>query len=300
MTNEQAHRCDSAQNALSLGSQFNEILSLSSHCSASPRPIEEQISRAFLETRRRYLTIELPIEPEMTIRIVSLNIQQGGGKRTGPIADWLTTKTTSAVVLPEWRNNTSGQCIRKRLTSSGFQTVRAAHEISKNSLLLAAKDLTEWWEVTPSNSAKGSLILIELRQRIQLLGCYFPQRRAKAPFFQQCIHLAKKRPDVPLVMIGDFNTGRSDLDIEGGGSRFFCSDLFEALTREAGLIDLWRERHGDRREWTWCSPRNGFRIDHVFGNKAFVARFPTFRCAIDHAPRKSGLSDHSAVVLEVD
>jgi hypothetical protein len=125
MTNEQAHRCDSAQNALSLGSQFNEILSLSSHCSASPRPIEEQISRAFLETRRRYLTIELPIEPEMTIRIVSLNIQQGGGKRTGPIADWLTTKTTSAVVLPEWRNNTSGQCIRKRLTGSGFQTVRA-------------------------------------------------------------------------------------------------------------------------------------------------------------------------------
>jgi hypothetical protein len=31
------------------------------------------------------------IEPEMTIRIVSLNIQQGGGKRTGPIADWIAT-----------------------------------------------------------------------------------------------------------------------------------------------------------------------------------------------------------------
>jgi hypothetical protein len=35
-------------------------------------------------------------------------------------------------------------------------------------------------------------------------------------------------------------------------------------------------------------------------NKAFINRFPAFRCAIDHAPRLSGLTDHSAVVLEVD
>ena len=104
---------------------------------------------------------------------------------------------------------------------------------------------------------------------------------------------------MPLVMIGDFNTGRNDLDIEGTGARFYCAELFEALSTEAGLIDLWRQRH-DRREWTWRSPMNGFRIDHVFGNKAFIARFPAFRCAIDHAPRKSGLSDHSAVVLEAD
>jgi hypothetical protein len=36
------------------------------------------------------------------------------------------------------------------------------------------------------------------------------------------------------------------------------------------------------------------------GNKAFINRFPAFRCAIDHAPRLSGLTDHSAVVLEVE
>jgi exonuclease III len=114
--------------------------------------------------------------------------------------------------------------------------------------------------------------------------------------------LAKKSSDVPFVMIGDFNTGRNDLDIEGPGARFYCTDLFEALTREAGLIDLWRARHGDREEWIWRSTQKkyGFRIDHVFGNKAFIARFPAFRCTIDHAPRQSELSDHSAVVLEAD
>jgi len=78
-------------------------------------------------------------------------------------------------------------------------------------------------------------------------------------------------------------------DIEGAGARFFCADLFETLTREAGLIDLWRERHGDRGEWTWRSPRNGFRIDHVFGNEAFIARFPGYWCTTDDAPRRSEL-----------
>src|SRR5258708_11116954 len=101
-------------------------------------------------------------------------------------------------------------------------------------------------------------------------------------------------------MIGDFNTGRNDLDIEGAGARFHCADLFEALSREAGLMDLWRACHGDRQEWTWRSPANGFRIDHAFGNEAFINHWPTFRCEIDHAPRLSGLTDHSAVVLEAD
>lgn len=197
----------------------------------------------------------------MTIRIISLNVQNGGGKRARRISDWLATQTASVVVLPDWQNNTSGECIANELTDIGFQTLAAARRTPGNGLLLATIDLTKWWEVTPPSSVK----------------------------------------DVPFVMIGDFNTGRNDLDIEGTGGHFYCVNLFEALTRSAGLIDLWRKGHGEKQEWSWRSSkkRNGFRIDHVFGNKAFIARFPDFRCAIDHAPPNSGLSDHSAVVLEV-
>lgn len=113
----------------------------------------------------------------------------------------------------------SGQHIRERLTESGLQTVVTARATSKiNSVLLAAKDLTKSCEVTPASSAVGDLILIELIQGIQVLGCYFPQRQAKAPFFQQCIHVARQNSDAAFVMIGDFNTGRNDLDIEGTGN----------------------------------------------------------------------------------
>jgi hypothetical protein len=54
----------------------------------------------------------------MAIRIVSLNIRHGGGKRISDLTDWLVTKAPSAVVLSEWRHNAPGQRIRQRLNVS--------------------------------------------------------------------------------------------------------------------------------------------------------------------------------------
>jgi exonuclease III len=235
----------------------------------------------------------------MAIRIVSLNIQHGGGKRIAHLGDWLAAKNPTVVVLPEWRDNAAGQQIAARLTDIGFRTVSAPRARSRaNSVLLAARDIIGTQEITPRDSVKGDLILIKLEQRINVAGCYFPLGKAKAPFFQKCIEIAQKNSDMPFLVIGDFNTGRNDLDIEGTGARFHCADLFLALGKQAGLVDLWRARHGNLQEWTWYSRKNGFRIDHAFGNKAFIDRFPTFRCYLDHSPRLSGISDHSAVVLE--
>ena len=81
----------------------------------------------------------------MGIRIVSLNIQHGGGKRIARLADWLLTKKPSVVVLPEWRNNVSGQQIRERLADNGYRTGAAARAAPKvNSIFFAAKDLTSF------------------------------------------------------------------------------------------------------------------------------------------------------------
>jgi hypothetical protein len=118
--------------------------------------------------------------------------------------------------------------------------------------------------------------------------------QAKSPFFERCAETALNETQQPLLVIGDFNTGRNDLDVEGSGTRVDCVDQFIGLSERAGLADLWRFRNGERREWTWRSAKNGFRIDHAFGNEAFINRFPNYRCEIDHEPRLVGLTDHSA------
>jgi exodeoxyribonuclease III len=234
-------------------------------------------------------------------RIISLNLRHGGGRRIAPLTDWLLTKSPSAVIATEWRNNVPGQHLRNRLTLDGLQlalTVPAASQI--NTVLLAARGIKGSQPATPLNSPVGDLVSISTEEGVRILGCYFPQRMDKTPFFHRCIELAERNSHQPFVMIGDFNTGRNDLDIEGNGVPFYCADQFAGLHEQAGLADLWRLRHGERRDWTWRSAKNGFRIDHAFGNQAFLHRYPNFHCEIDHEPRLVRLTDHSAIILDFE
>src|SRR5262249_51531325 len=108
----------------------------------------------------------------MGIRIVSLNIQHGGGGRTAHLADWIVSKNPDVVILPEWRNNASEQRIREVLATTGLTTIVAARgQSAANSVLLAAADITGSWEVTPANSTAGELILVEIANQIRILGC---------------------------------------------------------------------------------------------------------------------------------
>jgi exodeoxyribonuclease III len=231
-------------------------------------------------------------------RIVSLNIRHGGGGRANRLADWIIGQAPFAAVVTEWRDNASGQQIRSSFSSAGLDSFSTGRGPRINTTLLAARSFAYSEIITPPNSFKGDLVLMRL-DRLAILGCYFPQRMAKAVFFERCMEIALRESLQPLLVIGDFNTGRNDLDVDGAGTPFDCADQFIGLTELAGLADLWRFRHGERREWTWRSAKNGFRIDHAFGNEAFVSRFPNYRCEIDHEPRLIGLTDHSAVVLDL-
>jgi exonuclease III len=77
-------------------------------------------------------------------------------------------------------------------------------------------------------------------------------------------------------MLGDLNTGNQRLDRTPAGEPFICANRFDELSEAAGLVDLWRlSNGGDAQAWTWWSRgnKNGFRLDHAFGNRQFVERY---------------------------
>src|SRR5882757_9731747 len=115
-------------------------------------------------------------------RIVSLNIRHGGGNRTNKLVDWIARQRPFAAVITEWRDNASGQQIRNGLLSSELRSFSAARDRKINSVLLAARNLTRTEIATPPNSPIGDLTLMGL-DGISIVGCYFPQRIAKSPFF---------------------------------------------------------------------------------------------------------------------
>ena len=113
----------------------------------------------------------------------------------------------------------------------------------------------------------------------------------------------------PIVLCGDLNTPRRDL--EDGTVLTFAHDTKGRVREERGerwvdaeraLVHTLRDRHGwhdaflDAPERTWTYPRNkgGYRLDHVLVKDVEV----TAR-AYAHDWRLNGLSDHSAVVVDV-
>jgi exonuclease III len=128
----------------------------------------------------------------------------------------------------------------------------------------------------------------------------FPTTAGQGTILSAVHQLAQTKPDVPLIIVGDFNTGRNDPTFKAPARASIVPTFLSpsVATRDLSIYGV--RNTGIGKNGLGCSRVNGFRIDHVFGNKTFVNRFPTFRCEIDHLPRLSKLTDHSAVILEAD
>jgi exonuclease III len=97
------------------------------------------------------------------------------------------------------------------------------------------------------------------------------------------------------LAIGDFNTCRAYVDEPGAIDK--CAHFMDRVAA-LGFCDLWRQRYPEGREFSWYSHRgNGFRIDHAFLSTALARRAGPIRYS--HEERLSGLSDHSALILDL-
>jgi exonuclease III len=233
-------------------------------------------------------------------RVVALNIRAGGGKRIPAIRHFLQSHDPDVVVLTEWRDNRGGGVLREWAVSRGMECATLNDGATPNGTFLAARNAFSIESKTPPGARPG--VLMQLRAaKWMMLACYFPQREAKAPFFDAALRISIAHQTVPFLLVGDLNTGNQVTDKGAAGAKYSCSCLFDALVGQAGLVDLWRRTNGrETREWTWLSPTgNGFRIDHAFGNDTFIQQTKP-SCRYDHTTRMTGVSDHSALIIEAD
>lgn len=233
------------------------------------------------------------------MKLVSLNIRHGGGTRILPILGWLKAQLADVILLTEWRANANGLRLKRDLEETGYMCLGDSRGPAANGLLIASTHPFQMQGLTPQTSANGTILAADLENGLRILCCYFPQRDAKRPFFSTCLDQAAQF-DRPLLIIGDLNTGNNATDLEAGGAKFSCSDQFDKLTEDAGMVDLWRSSNGAHaREWTWHSSKNGFRIDHAFGNQMLISSNPNIKCWYDKSTMENGLTDHSGMILKL-
>jgi len=230
----------------------------------------------------------------MRLKIVSWNIQQGGGSRVNAILKYLLTKKTDIIVLNEFKNNTQGITIRSKLLQNGYlhQIVSAATS-DLNSVLIASKIPCGSQLINKEECNFPQAILIGEMEVFDVYGVYLPHKK-KHNCFEAILEKLKER-ERPAVICGDYNTGKNYIDQKGNS---FMYSQFLTKFEKLNFQDAFRLIHNDKEEYSWFSHQgNGYRYDHTYVSEELV---PLVRdCYYDQTAREEKFSDHAPMFLEL-
>ncbi len=217
------------------------------------------------------------------------------------------------LALSEFRANATGALLRKCLAAEGFTCQAGSTEHTGNGVLVASHQAFE-----PLHNPFGlgqdeyPNAIVEARfGDLRIYAVYLPGQDRKRPHLRCLIAAAKRwnERDVLAMAIGDFNSGRNETDIElnAGKKRlldqFSTADLYAEL--EQHWTEAWLHRHPATLEYSWYpfrkdappNRRNGWRLDKAFVSNALLPSLLT--ASYDHGFRLDGLTDHSALVVDL-
>lgn len=154
---------------------------------------------------------------------------------------------------------------------------------------------------------------------LQVVNAYVPHGRSldddhyqyKLEFLWALERMALARRG-PLVLLGDLNVARRDLDVwnpRAWDGRTHVSDPERdavSAIEAAGLCDLWMHLNPDERGYTWWSHRGraaaedrGLRVDHAMGSWEVLDHLK--KVSVDRTSRlRADGSDHAPLVVELD
>lgn len=228
------------------------------------------------------------------LKILSWNIQQGGGTRLSKIIKNIAEEQADILVLSEFRNGGTGDRLRTSLMKIGYrhQVVTGA-ERGVNSVMIASTFAAGSELYSKADSVYTHNIATAVFPAFKVLGVYLPHKKKNTllPFINELV----KKDDEHYIIVGDYNTGINGVD-QVGNSFWYEKELMQL--NENGYVDAFRHIHGDVKEYSWFShQKNGYRYDHTYVDKALLSIVK--RCYYLHDWRISKLSDHSPMVLEL-
>ena len=230
------------------------------------------------------------------MRLLTWNIRAGGGTRLPAIAERIAAHAADVLILTEYRSGDAGRRLRSVLSDQGYLWCSPVEPPGiRNGVLIATRAKPGRIAHVTDHVPEPWRMLTVIVDRIRLFAIYMPNLKAKIPYWEALIDAATPHAGGRALAIGDFNTCRAFVDEPGSFDR---TAYFMDRIQDAGFRDVWRDRYPEGREYSWYSHRNnGFRVDHAFASPGLAKRIGGIRYS--HAERSVGLSDHSALVLDI-
>ena len=243
------------------------------------------------------------------MRILSLNIQSGGGEwgkpgsRARRLFDYLAAAEADILILSEYQEGTSATLVTQLADAGWPHTAIPMVGSRRGAVAVLSRLPLEPVSLPESLALPGVQHHIRAVQPqgtdLTLWAAYGPIRDYRYREFWAGLNAELARTiDTPWLLVGDLNSGEwlgghQDSPI---WSRRQFADLIAA-----GTVDLWRRDHpAPAQEHTWIS-RDGryrYRIDHAVASPSAASLVS--QCEYDHRTRTDRLSDHSALVVDID
>jgi exodeoxyribonuclease III len=227
-------------------------------------------------------------------KILSWNIQQGGGSRTSMIINALANAQLDIIILSEFKNNAQGKIIQESLLKYGFSHQGTTDALSSdNTVFIASKYPCEFEKYSAADPLFTHNILTAKFAAFNIMGVYLPHKKKHSllPFITNLV----QKENTPFVIAGDYNSGKNYID-QKGDSFWYQSELIQL--EKANYKDAFRLKNGDMEAYSWFSHQgNGFRYDHTYVHEDLIPIVKN--CFYLHDWRKHKWSDHSPMVVEL-
>jgi exodeoxyribonuclease-3 len=240
----------------------------------------------------------------MRLGILTLNIANPSAARAERQLAWLSERQEQVLVLTETGSGGGTGLLCSRLASVGWEVRAGVVEGGERGVAIATRLLAAPRAGDVVNFLPSRAQLLQIEQ-LDIVGLYIPSRDAsrekierKKRFCAAVSAYLVERPGGDAVVIGDLNVLEPVHRPHYGTFRDWEYCVYdEFLVR--GFVDAYRLQHPDDMEYSWADYENrGYRFDHVFVSRALADL--VLRCDYVHAPRETDLSDHSALVLELE
>ncbi len=240
----------------------------------------------------------------MTLGVLTLNIANPSAARAERQLAWLAERPEQVLVLTETSPGAGTRLLLERLAAAGWEVRGAALADRERGVAIATRvrAAPRGGNIVDHLPGRAELVALD---RIHVVGLYVPSRddsqqktERKRRFCEAVSQFLAERRPYDAVVIGDLNVLEPVHRPHYGMFLDWEYRLYDELVVR-GFVDAYRLRHPNEMEYSWVDYENrGYRFDHVFVSQALVGSVR--RCEYDHSPRETDLSDHSALVLELE
>jgi exodeoxyribonuclease-3 len=240
----------------------------------------------------------------MRVGILTLNVANPSVTRAERQLAWLSERSEQVLVLTETSSGSGTKLLRDRLRAAGWEVRGGAVEGHERGVAIATRIRPVPREHDIVNFLTSRAELLTLGE-LDIVGLYVPSRdesrekiERKQRFCAAVSGFLAGRSPRDAIVIGDLNVLEPVHRPHYGIFRDWEYRFYdEFLVRD--FVDAYRLQHPTGMEHSWVDYENhGYRFDHVFVSESLAHLVR--RCEYVHSPRESDLSDHSALVLEVD